>query len=368
MPADTRNPLSIFTGQRNQIRLVTKTHGVIRPNLVDSFEFTPKLSNKRVPEFDNLVDALTYTTFDGGSGKISYLESNQGQISAALMDIDPASVTQMLNPATLADFQVFMNLMGLDGKIKGCMLLYGCTPTGNPFQQTVKEGAKRSLDFECLNGIIFPGLALQYTRARGATTQQAAPADPALATANAGGFLTGGDTVYVQLTAVTAAGETLAGNEAAIHIPTGTNTNKVTVTVPAPAGAITSYNGYVSNRSNGERFSFNTAVGGAIDVLELPSTTAARPPLQNTSGVFAAPNDKTFSGAGPWTVTLDNAAFKLPQTGLDYGLVKRDGAIVGTVDNPATIDTFLFNSAGTQFSVNEDPATHAWELFTFYQP
>jgi hypothetical protein len=315
-----------------------------------------------------LVDALTYTTFDGGSGKISYLESNQGQISAALMDIDPAVTTQMLNPATMANFDVFMNLMGLDGKIKGCMLLYGCTPMGNPFQQAVKEGAKRSIDFECLNGIIFPGLALQYTRARGATTQQPVPADPALATAAVGGFLNGNDTIYVQLTAVTAAGETTVGNEAAIHIPTGTNTNNLTVTIPAIVAPVTAYNVYVSNRSNGERFSVQAVVAGALIITSLPSTTAARPPVSNTSGVFAAPNDKTFTGAGPYTVTLDNPAFKHPQTGLDYGMIKRNGAIVATVDNPATIDTFLFNTAGTVFSVNEDPAANSWELFTFYQP
>jgi hypothetical protein len=368
MPADTRNPLSIFTGQRNQLRIVSANHGVIRPNLVDSMEFTPKLSNKRIPEFDNKVDALTYTTFDGGTGKISFMESNQGLISAALMDIDPSVATQMLNPAVFANFDVFMNLMGLDGKVKGSMLLYGCTPSGNPFTQAVKEGAKRSLDFECLNGIMFPGLAMQYTRGRGATTQQAAPSDPALATAAVGGFLAGNDTVYVQITAVTAAGETTVSNEAAIHIPTGTDTNLVTVTIPAIVAPVLSYNVYVSNRSNGERFYGNAAVAGAFSVTALPSTTANTPPTQNTSGVFAATGDKVFTGAGPYTITLDSAAFKLGQTGLDYVLVKRQGAIVATVDNPATIDTFLFNSTGTTFSVNEDPASKSWELITLYQP
>jgi len=368
MPANTRQPFTIFTGQNAQIRLMTRSHGLVRPNLVDGFEFTPKLSNKRIPEFDNPVDALTYTTFDGGSGKISYLESNQGQINATLMDQDPTVGTIMINPTSLVPFDAFLNFKGLDGQIKGCMLLYGCTVAGNPFQQAVKEGAKRSIDFEALNGIKFDGLAIQYTRGRGASTIQAPPSDPALATAAVGGFLTGGDTVYVQLTAVTSAGETIASNEAAIHIPTGTDTNNVTVTVPAPAGTISSYNGYVSNRSNGERFSFNTTVGGAIVVTQLPAATAARPPTQNTSGVFAASNDKVFTGAGPYTITLDNAAYKLAQTGLDYGLVKRDSAIVATIDNPATLDTFLFDSTGATFSVNENPATHSWELLTFYQP
>lgn len=368
MSQDTRNPLSIFTGQRNQLRIVTPNHGVIRPNMVDSMDFTPKLSNKRISEFDNLIDPLTYSTFDGGSGKFSYSESNQGQISAALMDLDPTVTTQMVDPARLANFEVFCNMFGLDGKIKGSMLLFGCTPTGNPFQQAVKEAAKRSVDFECLNGLWFPGLAMLYMRARGATTQQAPPSTPTLATSTTGGFLTAPDTIYVMITAVTAAGESLPSNEASIHVPSGTSTNKVTVTTPAISGSVTSYNIYASNRSNGERYTANCASGTTTDITALPASSAATPPVANSSGVFAAPSDKVFTGSNPYTVTLDNAAFKNPQTSLQYALVKKNGNMVANVNNPASIDTFLFNAAGTTFSVNEDPATNSWDVFTLYQP
>lgn len=368
MPQDTRNPLSIFIGQKAQARLITRSHGLIRPNLMDSFNFTPKLSNKEIPEFDNPVNALTYTTFDGGTGKIGYTESNQGQINAALMDLDPTVAVQMLNAAFYQPFDMFVNFKGLDGLIKGSALLYSCTATGSPFDQAVKEAAKRTLDFTCLNGIMFPGLALQYTRARGATAQVAPPAAVTLATSNTGGFLTA-DTYYIRTTAVTAAGESTPGPESAIHVPTGTATNKITVTTPAVAGSILSYNIYMFNRSNGERFAANTVVT-ATDILVMPSATAAALPLFNTSGVFAVldPQDKIFTGAGPYTTTLPTAAYYLAQTGLPYAMVKRNGALIATPDNPATQDTFLFSADGSTFSVNANPAAEWWDLLTLYQP
>lgn len=370
MPQNTQTPLAIFEGQRNQVRLISRTHGVIRPNLVQGFNFTPKFSNKEVAEFDNKVNALTYTTFDGGTGKLEYIDSNQGQISAALMDLDPTVAVQMLNPAELQPFDIFMNLMGQDGLVKGCALLYACSPTSNPFEQTVKDAAKRSIDFTCLNGIWFPGLAMQYTRMRTAGTIQAAPATPTLATADTGGFLAGGKTYYVQLTAVTPYGETEVGNEGSIAVPSGTDTNKITVTTPALSGSITSFNAYISDKSNGERFSANMAGGGDTDILSLPSTTAAQPPLFNTSGAFAATGDKVFATSPAYSVTLDNAAYKLAQTGLQYALVKKNGAIIGTVDNPATAGNFLINTGGTTFTAQDNPATASdvWELLSMYQP
>lgn len=367
MPANTQAPLAIFEGQRNQVRIITKSHGIIRPNLVDGFDFTPKFSNKRVQEFDNPVDALTYTTFDGGSGKISYLESNQGQIIAALMDLDPTVAVQMLNPTGFQPFDVFMNMMGQDGLVKGCALLYACTPTSNPFSQTVKEAAKRSIDFECLNGIFFPGLAIQYTRGRGATIAQATPVAPTLTTNDTGGFLSP-DTYYAQIAAVTAVGETIISQEQGIHVPAGTSTNTVSVETPAIVSPVTGYKIYFSNRSNGERYSTTCSSGTTTVISALPSATAARPQYVNGSGSFVAIGDKTFAGSGPYTITLDNAAYTHPQTGLQYGLIKKDSFIVATVDNPATLDTFLFNAAGTSFSVNADPAAQVWELVTFYQP
>ena len=367
MSANTKLPLSIFTGQNAALRAVTRSHGILRPNLVQDLTLDPKLAAKRVDEYDNKVSALTYYTFDGVSGSFKYVDSNQGLINALLMDRDPAAAVGILNPANYQPFSLFGNRKGLDGKIKGAFVAYLLTAAGHPFAGPLKEGANRTLSFDGLQMLMFDGLALQYTRARGGNALQAPPAQPALGTTGTGGLLVGGDTIYVQLTGVTPAGETTASNEAAIHIPTGTSTNKVTVTVPALAGTITSYNIYAYNRSNGERFVANAAPG-SVDILNIPTSTAAKPPLQNTSGVFDSGNDKVFTGSGPWTVTLDNPAYKLEDTGLDYALILKDGAVYATVDDPAQGDTLLFDSTGATFSVNEDPANHVWELFTLYQP
>ncbi len=369
MPQDPTKPLSIFTGQRSAVRLITRSHGLVRPNMVDTFEFTPKLSTKRVDEFDNLISALVYTTFDGGSGKIGYTDSNQNQISAVLMDLDPSVTTQMVNPANMAPFDGFINDMGLDGVIKAARLIYGCAPPmGNPNSKSLKDPAKRSIDFECLNGVDFYGTALLYTRARGTTVQIAPPSVNSLATATTGGALAGLDTIYVKTTAVTAAGETTVSQESSIFIPTGTSTNTVTVTVPAAAGAITGYNVYASNVSNGERFvAYTTSTTQVITAL--PSSTSVVPPFLNTSGSFVAPGDKIFTTSGSqWAITLAKTAFTHPQNGLCYALIKRDGVTIATIDNAASIDTCLFSSDGTTFKVNEDPAAHVWEILTHYQP
>lgn len=370
MPADTRAPLSIFLGQRNQIRMITTNFGMIHPNMVDSLEGSVKLGVKRIPEFDNPVDALIYSTFDGASGKFGYTESNQGLISAAVMNLDPTIPQQMINAAGpgFGNFHIMFNAMGLDGKIKGAGLLYSCIASEMPWTQAVKDASKRSLGWECLNFIWFPGLAALYTRMRGTSTMQAAPSKPTVATTTTGGFLSG-DTYYVQIAAVTAAGETTPSPEAGITVPSGTVTNKITVTTPAITTPVTSYNVYVSNRSNGERLVANVNTGTTVDITALPGVTAVRPPTQNSSGVYVATGDKLLaSGGGVWSATLDQTAQTLQPQGIQYALVTRDGVVIATPDNPATQDTFLINAAGTAFTVNEDPATHVWEAITLYQP
>lgn len=362
-----KTPLSIFTGQRSQIRLVSKSWGVARPSLVDAVDWTPNISTQTIMEFDNLTPALQFTTFDDVSGKISYPQNNQALVEAVLADWDPTQDEILVNPSNLQPFIAFANLKGLDGKIKGSYLLRSCLPTGNPWTSTVKEGAKRTLDFKALNAYLFHGLAIQYTRARGANTQQSAPAQPAVVSAGTGGFL-GVDTYYVQLTAVTAAGETIASNEACVQVTAGA-VNKLTVTIPAIVAPVTAYNVYASNRSNGERFVAQTTAL-SYDITALPSTTSATTPRTNTSGMPSVAGDKILTlGGGVYSATLDKAAFKLPQSGLDYALIFKNGAEIASVDNPASEDTFAFNAAGDTFSVLDTAAPDSWyDLFTLYKP
>ncbi len=367
MSQNTRNPLSIFTGQQAQPRLVSRSHGVITPNLVDAFDITPKISVKRLSEFGNMVDPVIYYTFDGATGKMGYAESNQGQISALLMDIDPSVAQQIVNPTSFAPFDGFLNLRGQDQQLKAAAFFYGATAAGNPMTMAVKDAAKRSVDFEAQNYVLFPGLAMLYTRVRGASSFTAPPSTPTLATTASGGALADDQVIYVQITAVTAAGESIPSGEAAIIIPAaGGNDNVVTVTTPAIVSPVTGYNVYASNRSNGEQFC-GAASGTSYVITALPSSSSATPPKQNTTGAFVTAYDKVLSGS-PLEVTLDQVAFKHPQNGLYYAMVKRDGVIVATLDNPATAGNWYFNAAGTKFIVDETATDHVYELFTLYQP
>ncbi len=369
--SNTSAPITIFTGQRAQIRGVAQSWGVSLPALVDGVDFTPNLTAQMVQAFGSLTPVINYVVFDDVTAKISYPQNNQKAIEALIMDVDPTLDEVLVNPATMQPFTFFANLQGLNGKVMGCYLLRGCKVSGNPFSSTIKEGAKRTLDIKALQAYFISGLGISYARLRGTKTIQAAPTQPTVSQTATGGFLSS-DTYYVQTTAVTAAGETTPSNEASIQIILAgdTGTNKLTITTPAIVSPVTSYNVYVSNRSNGERFSVNVPSGTSVDILRLPAATASRPPTQNTSGMPATAGDIVLtSSAGLWTGTLPVAAYKMAQTGLDYLYMLKNGAELATLDNPALEDTFSFASDGTTLSLLDASGDNDWiDCFTLYKP
>lgn len=366
--SNAKLPVSIFTGQRSQVRMVSRSYGAGEPALVQGVDFTPNISNAIVLAFGSLTPVINYTTFDDVTAKMTYDQNNQAIIEALIMDYDQTQDEVLVNPAGLVPFVLFANLKGLDGKIKGSYLLRGARATGNPFTSTVKEGAKRTLDIKALNAYYFHGLGISYARLRGTKTIQAPPPQPVVAQAATGGFLTA-DTYYTQITAVTAAGETTPSNEQMTQIVTG-SVNKLTVTTPAIVAPVTAYNIYVSNRSNGEILAATVTSGISTDILSLPAATAARPPVQNTSGMPAVTGDVVMTLASSiWSGTLPLAAFKLPQTGLDYVVIMKNGSEIANIDNPASEDTFAFNTAGDVFSVFDVNGDNDWwDVFTLYKP
>lgn len=360
--ADTRAPLSTFEGQRAQIRAVTKSHGVIRPNLVDAVDFTPALTVTRVPEFDNETDALIFKTFDGVNGRMSYTQSNQGLLEALVMDRDPTVEQILVDPANMQPFQLFANLKGQDGNIKGSYLIHSAQVVGNPFTSTIKEGAKSVVEFEAINAYQLRGLGLLYTRATKSEAPETTPTQPVVGTSTTGGTLVP-DTYYLRITAVTASGETKGSNEAAIVIPAGTNTNIISVTLPAIAGDVTGHNVYCWNRSNNALFVAVDATT-SYDILALPSPTSAKVPNVDTSGAPQMSGDKDISSLA---ITLDKAAYKFPNTGLDYMLVMKNGEVIASPNKVASEDNFWFNAAGTTFNIRTAPADdERWDIFTAY--
>ena len=362
---NTRSPLSASIGQLAQIRVVSQSHGIIRPNMVTGVDWTPKISGKEIAEFDNVENALIYTTFDGATGKMAYEQSNQGLMEALLMDTDPSAAQVWTCPTQFKPFTYFENWKGPDGKIKGSALLKECHVTGDPFTSTVKEAAKGTLDFMFKNAHRFLGLAIQYVRARANTGPAGQPTILGLSTTTTGGFLAP-ETYYFRITAVTAVGESQGSIEQAIVVPVGTSTNLITVTTPSPAGSITSYNVYGWDRSNGERYIGKDAGLGSLVVTALPISSAVPCPNLDSTGCFQAPEDLIFAGN---TITLPQPAFAVPATGLQYALICKNGYPVADPINPAGVDDFYFNAAGTTFSVGTTPAaTDWWDIFTLYEP
>ena len=366
MSSNTQLPLSPFIGKKAQPRIITRSHGILRPNLMQDFSITPKLDLKVIEEFDNPVPGLIFQVAGESTGKFSIEESNQPLVAMALADVDPTVAQFAYNPQNMQPFDIFANFKGLDGKVKGSVLAYGCQLSGNGFTQPVKDGAKRSVDFTCSNAVFFYGLGLSYTRMRGTGVQVAAPAEPTAATATTGGYLAPGN-YYIQITAVTALGESLPSEEIAINVPSGTSTNDITVPCPGTSGAVTGYNVYIGSVSNGERYAGQGTASSAntVVVTALPAPLATQPPLQNTSGIWVGGSDVVFStNAGLLTIPAAN----IPNVGLQYALLKENGNVVATLDNPATNGVAYISADGTTFTTTGTSTGQCWDILTPYQP
>ena len=363
----SKSLLTIFTGQRMQIRVAGRSYGVQRPALVDGADWTPSLSNQTIMEFDNLNPALNYSVFDDVAFKMSYPQNNQMIVESVVMDVDPTVDALFVDPAQMVPFTAWANMKGLDGNVKGAWLVRDITVSGNPFTGTVKEGAKRTLEGKGLAAILLHGQAINYNRFRGATVLVAPPAEAALAQTASGGTL-GIDTYYVCLVARTAVGSTTAGAESSIQVISGT-ANELTATVPATAGSITSYDVYVSNRSGATRFSGNTNMT-SYTITSLPPNTAATPPTINTSGVASVAGDVVLTATGNlYSGLFTKPAMVMPQNGLSYLVVKKNGITIASWNQSASEDTFSISSDGTTFTALDTLGASDWyDVWTVYKP
>jgi hypothetical protein len=93
MSSNTQLPLSPFIGKKAQPRIITRSHGILRPNLMQDFSITPKLDLKVIEEFDNPVPGLIFQVAGESTGKFSIEESNQPLVAMALADVDPTRRT-----------------------------------------------------------------------------------------------------------------------------------------------------------------------------------------------------------------------------------------------------------------------------------
>ncbi len=369
---------NVLIGQRAELLILTRSKGVLRPGMVESVEFTPDISQKKVGEIGNLDPANIYNVHGGGSGKMSVTESNELAVFGALsnMEVAPSGVSPAALNLDVSRFQPFHALVN---KIKdsddshfGGLFAYGCLASGISAPITSGDATKRDIPFGFKHLFDIRGQRLRLLRCRQTPVSlESTPGDPTSAEA-AGGTFAANDVVYYRLalssTANTAASspptstEPLSMPTKEFSDPIAVAANKLTITFAAPVPAGKSMAVYVGRASGQEVFhGWAAAAAATYDVTGYPSDlTGPRPPRQNTSGVFQAPGDALFATVSGITNSIDllaaggQPAKYLQPTGLPYVAVLKNGVLQ---PEPHSISSeFFFNAAGSIFSLATAPA------------
>ena len=157
--------METIQGVRTKLLLVSNTHGAVRIPLAQSFNYTPKLTERTINEFDNLEAAQVVTTFDGVDCSFDYLDSDSKLVDAMFADVDPAATVVIDDPSNYQQVTVFANMKALTtGKIFSSVLVKACRAKGSPYTEPVKEEARITRDLSGTNALKIKGKAIQYDR------------------------------------------------------------------------------------------------------------------------------------------------------------------------------------------------------------
>jgi len=157
--------MELIQGVRTKLALVSYSHGAIRVPLQQSLNYTPKLTERNINEFDNLEVAQVVTTFDGVDVTFDYLDSDSKLVDAMFADADPTGSVIIDDPSNYKRVHGFANLKGLDsGLIVASILIKEARAKGSPYTEPVKEEAKVTRDLSATNVMKIKGKALYYQR------------------------------------------------------------------------------------------------------------------------------------------------------------------------------------------------------------
>jgi hypothetical protein len=157
--------METIQGVRTKLIVVSYSHGTIRVPLAQSFNYTPRLTERTINEFDNLEAAQIVTSFDGVDITFDYLDSDSKLVEAMFADVDPDSDAIVDDPTSYKKVYVFANMKGLEStKIFASVLAKGCRTKGAPYTEPVKEEAKVTRDLSGTNVLKIKGAAVQYER------------------------------------------------------------------------------------------------------------------------------------------------------------------------------------------------------------
>lgn len=369
----TANP-TVAKGQRSIIHLLSGSHGAMRQGLVEAVDLTPSVSGKKVMELSSEQPGKLYNVHEGGAGKIDFMEKNQGELFAALMDYAPGlyGASGMIeNQSEFQDFHVLVNeVEDSTTKIFASKFAYKALGHGISAPMPAADAMKRSLPFQFIRMFSLIGLEMRYVRGRTDTAQLDRPDAPTLVDAGAASLFTQGQLVYVRVATsrtanaagdpVPAADEPLteASDEVAIQVAADGDQITVTIVDPAPYSAAV----YVGSASGQEVFAGWIAPGSTdLIVTTFPPERNPLPPRNDQSGAFATAGDLLFAAVGGFTSAVDLSTGKLPTvlrpTGLRYVCVLKNGV--------QQDDGFAFSDDGKYFYVPDasPPAnTDVWEL------
>lgn len=151
-------------GTRTKLELVSQSHGIIKVPLAQSFDYTPRFTERTIFEFDRSEAALVVATFDGVDVRFDYFDSDSKLVDATINDLDPSSTLTVHDPSTMKEIQAVLNVRGEDGLIFQSILAHGMRVKGIAAAEPVREESRITVDGAAQNVRRVKGGAILYTR------------------------------------------------------------------------------------------------------------------------------------------------------------------------------------------------------------
>jgi hypothetical protein len=151
-------------GTRTKLELVSKSHGIVRVPLAQSFDYTPRYDERTIFEFDNNEAALVVTSYNGAEVRFDYFDSDSKLVDAMLNDVDPGSAITVHDPSILKGIHCILNVRNEDGKIFQSIIAKSVRVRGVAAVEPVREESRITVDGTATNVLRLKGAGLLYSR------------------------------------------------------------------------------------------------------------------------------------------------------------------------------------------------------------
>ena len=157
--------METVVGTRTKLELISYSHGAIRVPLAQSFDVTPRLTERTIFEFDNDEAALIVTSFDGADIRFDYFDSDSKLVDAMFNDLDPGATVTLHDPSVLKRTHMMLNARSeTTGLIFQSVLAKFARVRGIAAAEPVREESRITVDATATNAVRLKGAAIQYAR------------------------------------------------------------------------------------------------------------------------------------------------------------------------------------------------------------